>query len=76
MRITKLVSFDLPTRSCPFCASEEIRHNLGLEDAENDEGYTVKQHYVYCSDCCATGPKAENEEQAIILWNDTRGFNV
>lgn len=55
---------------CPFCggcgmywAFEEVRH----DSYEADDGSTW--HYIQCLQCGATGPLAENEDEAVEGWN-------
>jgi len=62
MEISKTITIEIHTQPCPFCAAGELRQNLGTQDG---------LHYIYCCDCGATGPKSNDKEQAILLWNKT-----
>lgn len=46
-------------KPCPFCKTNDI--NLTWKD-----GFTI---VAQCYDCGASGPYAENEEEAIDAWN-------
>ena len=46
-------------KPCPFCGSNEIH-------IAHDK---YRQYQFLCEDCCAKGPKAEYQNQALALWN-------
>lgn len=48
---------------CPFCGNIERNYTERL-DWEDDVRYVV-----YCIECCAEGPVARTEENAIARWN-------
>ena len=50
-------------RYCPFCKSDEVR-------AEYDAGGAY--HFVFCENCEARGPAADDEAEAILKWNNAQ----
>ena len=49
-------------KPCPFCKEKE---NLSV----NKDNSLVKNKFVQCFECYATGPRAKTDEEAIYLWN-------
>jgi len=47
-------------KKCPFCG-----HKAQLISA-------CKPRFIYCENCFAQGPHAENEKDAAALWNNRK----
>ena len=50
-------------KACPFCGGK-----VRLAQAV--------AHYVMCPECMAFGPTANDDEEAIKLWNTRKGEEV
>ena len=50
-------------KTCPFCGSTA---GVAPEDLQISNGLWG----VYCDDCTAAGPVADNGEDAIEYWNE------
>lgn len=50
------------TEDCPFCGSVEFSNN-----------YVGGRHYIVCTSCGAIGPKTDDSDNAIRLWNMRNG---
>ena len=49
---------------CPFCGSTDVEM-----DSYRALGWMGTRYNVRCTDCCAEGPNADNEDDAITEWN-------
>jgi len=45
---------------CPFCGGNDIGNGLNRRQGT----------YQYCKSCLASGPYGENDEAAILAWNN------
>ena len=54
-------------KRCPFCGGEARTNGIYWENEAEDwvDDYSV----VMCTECGAMGPKCQEEEEAIELWN-------
>lgn len=48
----------LVTEDCPFCGSVGFSNN-----------HVAGRHYIVCTSCGAIGPKTDDSDNAIRLWN-------
>ena len=53
-------------KHCPYCGSNKI-----ITNGEDDElGYYY--YIIECENCGARTDKADDEEEAILLWNNRK----
>jgi Lar family restriction alleviation protein len=52
----------LAIEDCPFCGSVEFSNN-----------HVGGRHYIVCTSCGTIGPKTDDSDNAIRLWNMRNG---